>query len=81
MSTVMRIEGLKVMIWPNDHQPAHVHVMNRECEAVFNLNCPDGPPKLRGNYGFRGIDLTRIEAALAVFVTALCADWRQVHGH
>jgi hypothetical protein len=36
--TVLRIGGLRVVIWPNDHRPAHVHVKGAGGEAVFNLN-------------------------------------------
>lgn len=47
MPTVLRIDGLRVVIYPNDHRPAHVHVIGRRCEALFFLRCPDGPPELR----------------------------------
>jgi hypothetical protein len=80
MPTVFRIGGLRVVIWPNDHRPAHVHVTGAGGEAVFNLHCPGGPPKLRENYGFRLADLNRIADALAAAITALCADWRLIHG-
>ena len=65
MPTVMRIGGLRAVIWPNDHRPAHVHVKSGRAEAVFNLNCPGGPPELRESYGFRLGELNGIEAALA----------------
>ena len=39
---VMRFDGLRVVVYPNDHRPAHVHVIGRGGEAVFNLNCPAG---------------------------------------
>jgi len=29
MPTVLRFEGLRVVIYPNDHRPAHVHVIGR----------------------------------------------------
>lgn len=58
---VLRIDGLRVVIWPNDHRPAHVHVKGAEGEAVFNLHCPGGPPGLRESYGFRLADLNRIK--------------------
>jgi hypothetical protein len=80
MPTVLRIGGLRVVIWPNDHRPAHAHVMGAEGEAVFNLNCPGGPPELRESFGFRLADLNRIAEALAAAITALCADWRRIHG-
>lgn len=68
------------MIWPNDHRPAHVHVKGAEGEAVFNLNCPDGPPELRESYGFNVRDVNRIGDALAEVVPMLCAEWSEIHG-
>lgn len=57
MATVLRIRGLRVVVYPNDHRPAHVHVLGGGREAVFNLNCPDGPPELRESYGFNTQEL------------------------
>jgi hypothetical protein len=64
MPTVDVIDGLRVAIYPNDHRPAHVHVIGGGCEAVFNLHCPEGPSELRENYGFAVRKLSRIKAAL-----------------
>ena len=47
MPTVLRFDGLRVVIYPDDHRPAHVHVIGAGGEAVFILNCPEGPPELR----------------------------------
>jgi hypothetical protein len=81
MSTVGdKVEGLRVVIYPNDHRPAHVHVMGGGCEAVFKLNCPGGPLELRENYGFTGGRLSMIRAALTSRLTSLCAEWRRIHG-
>src|SRR6266436_5006272 len=49
MPTVLRLNGLRLIVYPNDHRPAHVHVIGRGCEAVFDLNCPAGPVELREN--------------------------------
>jgi len=81
MPTVITIFGLRVVIYPNDHRPAHVHVIGNGCTAVFNLQCPKGPPELRVNYGFSQKHLTRISDALAVELSVLCKAWRQVHGN
>lgn len=80
MPVVYRIGGLRVVIWPNDHRPAHVHVKGAEGEAVFNLNCPDGPPELRESYRFKLSDVNRMEAALANVVPTLCEEWGTIHG-
>ncbi len=72
MRTVLRIDYLRVVINPNEHRLAHVHVVVGGCEAVFNLHCPDGPPELRESYGFSRQELTRIKAALAAALVTAC---------
>jgi len=50
MPTILRFGGLRVVIYPNDHAPGHVHVIGADCEAVFELHCPAGPVTLRESY-------------------------------
>lgn len=80
MPTVHRFDGLRVVIYPNDHRPAHVHVIGADGEAVFILQCPGGPPVLRESYGFGLSDVYRIKTALAAELAALCNKWRTLHG-
>jgi hypothetical protein len=70
----------RVVVHPNDHRPAHVHVIGRGCEAVFDLNCPAGPVQLRENYSFRKRDLASIENELAYRLHSLCTAWESIHG-
>jgi hypothetical protein len=77
--TVLRIGGLRAVIYPNDHRPAHVHVIG-DGEAVFQLHCPGGPPELRESYGFKPSEVNRIAAALADRLAELCNEWRAIHG-
>jgi hypothetical protein len=81
MPTVLRFEGLRVVIYPNDHRPAHVHVIGRGCEAVFNLNCAAGPVEVRENYRFSRREITRIESVLMNHLAALCGAWESIHGN
>lgn len=67
-------------IYPNDHRPAHVHVIGPTGEAVFILNCPNGPTALRESYGFTGRALRTIAAALNEAVQRLCKVWESIHG-
>lgn len=80
MPTVYRFDGLRVVIYPNDHRPAHVHVLGQGGEAVFVLNCPDGPPELRELFGFGRGEVARIRAALADTLPRMCAEWKVIHG-
>ena len=75
MPTALRLDGLRVVIYPNDHRPAHVHVNGAEKEAMFTLHCPHGPPELRANYGFEHREVNQAEA-----LRMLCEEWRKIHG-
>lgn len=80
MPTVLRFEGLRVVIYLNDHRPAHVHVTGTEGEAVFILNCPDGPPELLESYGrFNSRKLGRIQNDLSAHPFDLCQKWSEIH--
>ncbi len=81
MPTVLRFDGLRVVIYPADHRPAHAHVVGPGGEAVFILHCPDGPPELRESYGFDRHALNRVERMVAGQVSVLCNAWSQFHGH
>ncbi|HWF02573.1 MAG TPA: DUF4160 domain-containing protein [Candidatus Angelobacter sp.] len=80
MPTVLRFDGLRVVIYPNDHRPAHVHVIGRGCEAVFNLNGPDGPVELRENYAFSRRETSQIAKELTKHLKALSHAWEEIHG-
>ena len=80
MLIVLRFDGLRVVIYPNDHRPAHVHVQGAGREAVFVLHCPDGPPELRESFGFGLADIRRTRSALAQGLDALCTAWSAIHG-
>lgn len=80
MPTLFRFNGLRVVIYPNDHRPAHVHVIGADSEAVFMLNAPDGPVTLRESFGFRLAEIQRIEAVLNGHLNDLQAAWVQIHG-
>jgi len=68
------------MIFPNDHRPAHVHVISADFEAVFVLNCPVGPVIVRENYGFPRRDIARIDPVLLQNLSSLCRAWENIHG-
>jgi hypothetical protein len=80
MPTVLRLGGLRVAIYPNDHRPAHVHVIGPGLEAVFNLHCPHGPAELRESFGFSRQQVARVGVHLARHLVALCHAWENIHG-
>lgn len=80
MPAVFRFDGLRVVIYPADHRPEHVHVIGADGEAVFILNGPAGPPAPRESYGFSRPQVGRIKDELASKVAVLCEEWRKIHG-
>jgi hypothetical protein len=76
----LRVAGLRIVIYFADHRPAHVHVIGRGGEAVFDLNCPKGPPALREVYGLSRADVGRIREIVAGELSALCTAWEAIHG-
>ena len=80
MPTVLRFDGFRVVIYPNDHRPAHAHVMGRGYEAVFNLNCMVGPIELRENYGFSSREIGHLSGVLKSHLGDLCKEWERIHG-
>jgi len=81
MPAVLSALGLRAVIYPNDHRPAHVHVMGNGCEAVFESHCLDGPPELRVNYCFTRKQRGLIAAWLIDNLAQSCAKWRYIHGN
>lgn len=80
MPTIAWILGLRVVIYFNDHRPAHVHVIGGGCEAVFLLQDPEGRLLLYENYGFRRQQVARIKRALRPLLPALRVAWMEIHG-
>ena len=80
MLAVLRLDGMRVVIYPNDHRPAHVHVIGGGREAVFKVNCPAGPVELRENYGFSRREIAPIQTVLTQHLEELCRAWEEIHG-
>lgn len=68
-----------MVIYPNDHRPAHVHVIGGGCEALFALGCSTGGIRLHENYGFARRELIFIEKTLAEHGEELCRTWEEIH--
>ena len=82
MPTVLpAFEGWRVVIYPNDHLPPHVHVIGAEEHARFELLCDLGQVRLLSNIRFGLGQLKLIEAYLLNHLAHLCSEWGRIHGH
>ena len=77
--TVLRVQGLRVVIFVNDHLPAHVPVLG-DGEAKINLLGADGAPAL---VWADGMSCGDVRGALRVATEQqafLIKRWEEIHG-
>lgn len=78
MVTVHRAHGLRVVIFVNDHEPAHVHVFG-DGEAKINLLGAEGVPELVSAVGMTRADLRRAMRLVKEEQVALLERWSEIH--
>lgn len=79
MVTVLRADGLRIVIYTNDHQPAHVHVFG-DGEAKINLLGPGGTPDLVWADRMTRGELRRAMRVVIEHQAALLQRWEDIHG-
>jgi hypothetical protein len=79
MVTVLRVHGLRVVIFVNDHQPAHVHVFG-DGEAKINLLGHDGGPALVWADAMSRGEIRRAMHIVVEQQAFLLARWEDIHG-
>jgi hypothetical protein len=80
MPTVLRVDALRFVIWPNDHAPAHVHVFSAEAEAKIELGEEGGYPRLVDNRRMKRADLAKALKAIFENRAMLMQKWCEIHG-
>ena len=76
MVTIYRAHGLRVIIFTDDHEPAHVHVFG-DGQARINLVGPDGVPALVKAEGMKANDLRRAVQMVRDQQGQFLAKWRE----
>jgi hypothetical protein len=79
MVTVFRAHGLRVVIFVDDHPPAHVHVF-RDGQAKINLLGTDGAPDLVWTDGMTRSEVRRAMRIVVERRAMLLARWEDIHG-
>ena len=79
MVTINRAHGLRVIIFTDDHEPAHVHVFG-DGQAKINLIGPDGAPTLVWAEGMKANELRRAVQLVRDQQERFLARWREIHG-
>ena len=79
MVTLYRAYGLSVVIFTDDHEPAHVHVFG-DGQVKINLIGPDGAPVLIWADGMKRSDVRRALQIVTEQQANFLDRWRQIHG-
>jgi len=78
MVTVFRAHGLRVIIFVDDHLPAHVHVFGDG--AKINLRGAGGAPELIWVEGMTRAEVRRAMQLVVEQQSLLMARWKDIHG-
>jgi Domain of unknown function (DUF4160) len=79
MVTICRAHGLHIIIFTDDHEPAHVHVFG-DGHANINLIGPDDAPALVRAENINASDLRRAMQLVRDQQAAFLAKWREFNG-
>jgi hypothetical protein len=74
-----RAHGLRVIIFNDDHEPAHVHGFG-DGQAKINLIGADGSPTLIWAEDMKATDLQRAVQLVRDQQELFLAKWREIHG-
>ena len=78
MVTVLRADGLRFVIYLNDHLPAHVHVFG-DGEAKINLIGAQGTPDLVWANNMTRGEVRRSMRVVADQLAFLLQKWEEIH--
>ena len=76
---MLRADGLRCVIFLNDHRPAHVHVFG-DGEIKIDLLGPEGEPELVWADGATRGEVRRAMRLVVEHRAALLQRWEEIHG-
>ena len=79
MITVLRASGLTIVIYKDDHEPPHVHVLG-DGEAKITLLGRTGRPEVVRTKRMRAADVRKSLAIVIQNRDLLLEWWREIHG-
>jgi hypothetical protein len=79
MVTIIRQGGFSVVIYKDDHPPAHVHIIANG-RAKIILVGPDGSPELVGAYRLTAGDVRKAMKIVRDQQFLLLQKWKEIHG-
>jgi hypothetical protein len=80
LATILRVRGLRVVIYLNDHAPPHVHVIGPDAEAKIALGQRGSRATIVSNDGLSPALLAAALAEIDRNQALLAQRWRDIHG-
>lgn len=77
MPTIVRQDGFRIVIFPNDHIPPHVHVFKGGAEVKIELGEEPSLLSIEGKIGNK--DLEKALNLVVEYQTELLEKWREIH--
>lgn len=79
MVTIYRSHGLSIVIFTDDHEPAHVHVFG-DGHVKINLRGADKKPELVFARDMKRADIRRALQIVLDNQSAFLSRWSDIHG-
>lgn len=79
MPTIYREQGFQFFVYPNDHQPAHVHVFHADGEVKIDISGSEPLPisvygKMKLKIVKKALDIAEVQ------LKELQSGWEEFHG-
>ena len=82
MPTIVRQDGFRIVIYPNDHLPSHVHVIKGDGEVRIDLGSeePFTAPSLMSITGkMSDKEIAKAFSLVKEYQIELLAKWSEIH--
>lgn len=76
MPTILYINGFRFIIWPDDHEPPHVHVFKDDGEAKVSIQ----NPQLVLTIGLSKQEARFVLNTVIEHQDTLLKEWEKIHG-
>lgn len=80
MPTIININGYRVIIWPDDHAPPHVHVFKGNGEAKISIGTSSELPRLITIHTLSRQEIRQAWEIVANNQGILSTAWEKIHG-
>ena len=80
MVTIISSHGFRIVIYLNDHEPAHVHAISADGEAKIDVLGSAGVPQLVWAVGLKKSAVRRAMNLVEEHRQLLLARWSDIHG-